>query len=252
MNQMLSVVIPMGGEDAKGRRLRNLTETLGCIHRQTFTDYEVIIVEEVFNGNIIFEDMNVDQYIQVEGDKNGNRSWTRNIGANVASGDRLLQMDGDILFETDYFQRIIDDKRPWFVAWDTCFRLTKKGAEEFTLDEDINKLFHNRDYAYGAIHPTDVGCAGFCNYFSRDFYFNKLGGYNENFFGWGGEDNDIALRARKIVGRLQDFSYTIYHQPHEAREGGNNEFEKTKANPMVVTERLKKAKLGRLENPTLI
>jgi len=249
---MLSVIIPMGGEDEKGRRLRNLRETLGCIERQTFRDYEVILVEEVYDGVVIFEDMDVDKYVQVEAAKYSNVSWTRNVGAKCARGDRLLPMDGDLLFDVDYFERIMDVKRPWFIAWDTCFRLTEIGAGEFNLNEDISKLFQHRDYAHGAIHYTESGAAGFCSSFTRDFFFNKLGGYNENFTGWGGEDNDMVLRARHLLGRVFALEYTIYHQPHGDRGGGNSEFEETKKDPQGVTRKLVASNLGLLSGPTQV
>ena len=249
---MLSVIIPMGGEDQKGRRRRNLVETLGCIEEQTYRDFEVILVEEVFNGNIMFEDLTVDKYIKVEGLKLANRSWTRNVGANAAEGDRFLQIDGDILFDVDYFQRILGVKCPYFTAWSTCYRLTQMGAEEYALNREYNILYNNRDPFYGAIHPSVLGAAGFASSFKRDFYFNKLGGYNENFMGWGGEDNDVALRSVSLSGRLTSLDYTIYHQPHGDRRGGNNEFESTKKDPIGLTEKLKMVKLGKIEGPTRV
>ena len=242
----------MGGEDEKGRRLKNLYETLHCIEYQTYRDYEVILVEEVFNGNIIFEDAEVDKYIQVKASKNSNRSWTRNVGAKAAHGDRVLQIDGDILFGKDYFQKIVDCPYGWFIGWGTCYRLTPEGANEWTLNEDLDQLYRYSDPHYGIIHSISGGACGFSSCFSRQFYFNVLGGYNENFTGWGGEDDDITLRASHILGDFYNLPYTIYHLPHGSRYGGNREIDKTRADPNGVTERLKKADLGRVEGATQV
>ena len=249
---MLSIIIPMGGEDEKGQRLKNVYETLHCIEYQTYRDYEVILVEEVFKGNIIFDVVEVDQYIQVKAGRYSNRSWTRNIGAQAAHGDMFLQFDGDIIFGKDYFQRIVEYPHEWFIGWDTCYRLTPEGFNEWNLNEDLTLLQKYSDPYFGVIHSTQGGACGFSSCFSRQFYFYVTGGYNENFTGWGGEDDDISLRATHMLGDFYNLPYTIYHLPHGSRHGSNREIEKTIADPQGVTERLKNAKLGRVGGPTLV
>jgi len=249
---MLSIIIPMGGEDEKGRRLRNLYETLRCIEYQTHRDYEVILVEEVYRGNVIFDALEVDQYIQVKAGKYSNRSWTRNIGAKAANGDRFLQLDGDLLFGKDYFQKIVDHPYEWFIAWDTCYRLTPEGVNDWNLNEDLATLHKYSDPHYGVIHSYQGGACGFCSCFTRQFYFEALGGYNENFVGWGGEDDDVSIRASHILGGFHNMPYTIYHLPHGSRFAKNREIYKTKDDPQGITEKLRKASLGRLEGSTRV
>ena len=45
----ISVIMPTGGNDPQ--RNRNFNECLQCIKNQTFTDYEVIVVEQTLDGN---------------------------------------------------------------------------------------------------------------------------------------------------------------------------------------------------------
>ena len=249
---MLSIIIPMGGEDEKGRRLKNLYETLRCIEYQTYSDYEVVLVEEIYRGNIIFDVVEVDQYIPVKASRSSNRSWTRNVGVQASHGEKLLQLDGDILFGKDYFQRIIDHPHEWFIGWSTCYRLTPEGFNDWNLNEDLTTLHKYSDPYFGVIHSKQGGACGFSSCFNRQFYLNSLGGYNENFTGWGGEDDDIAIRATQILGNFYTLPYIIYHLPHSNRHGSNREIKKTISDPQGVTERLKKAKLGRVEGATRI
>lgn len=254
---MLSVIIPIGGEDEKGRKRRNLDEMILCIEEQNYKDYEVIIVEEVYK-NKLYDDIKADKYIHVY-NKGGYRniSWTRNIGSNISEGEKLLHLDADLVFDKNYFKKIIDFKEKGFAAWDTCFRLNEKGFKDYiTIGlEKINK--ENIDPREGLIIVPRVNfTAGFANCFDREFFFKEFGGYNENYFGWGGEDNDATLRFSTLLGKYHILpNCTIYHLPHggrKTRKGNYKELQRTIKNPLEITNLLLKTKLGNIEGPKVV
>jgi len=60
------------------------------------------------------------------------------------------------------------------------------------------------DEIFGNINP--------CFYF-RDFFFN-VGGYNENFVGWGGEDDDLERRPLNKEGINKRIPIIVAHLWH--------------------------------------
>lgn len=69
----------------------------------------------------------------------------------------------------------------------------------------------------GTVPDKDHLCYFGLGYFHRDNFY-KIGGFNENFIGWGGEDIDFYDRLEKIgiersvILNIKDF---VYHIPHD-------------------------------------
>lgn len=265
---MLSVIIPIGGDDGKGRRRRNLLEQLRCIRRQAYRDYEVVLVEEVF-GEPLYADVEVDKYVSLKASRGVmNISWARNVGARSSKGDKLLHLDADVIFAPDYFDNVDSFNEEAFSAWSRMHRFTEEGAQtwlktrSFEALQKDQSLFEARDGKMLIYYANIYWSAGLAYCFDRDFFFKRFGGFNENFFGWGGEDCDATLRFSRLFD--EDYAgaapyyklpFTIYHLPHGGRRTGRtrfNEWGHTKNDPMLVTERLLRAELGRRKGPTVI
>lgn len=279
---MLSVIIPIGGEDKKGRRRRNLIEELYCIGKQAYRDYEVILVEQV-QEKPIYDDFDVDKYIPIKKSRGFfNLPWGRNVGARSADGDIHLHIDADLIFDEEYFGKVVDFGKEAFSAWSTMCRLSEKGFQEWLRSRSFDVLQMGTSFTGKGrlkdeslvdmregrqLHPNIWHGAGAAYCFDRDFFFNRFGGFNENFYGWGGDDNDATLRFSRIFDRdhqknrpyyvLPDC--TIYHLPHGGRRvaskgvpGGGKQWDLMKRDPMGVTEKLLKANLGKRERPTVI
>jgi len=254
---MLSVIIPIGGEDEKGRKRRNLDEMITCIEDQNYADYELIIVEETY-GSKLYNDVSSDKYISVN-NKGGYRniSWTRNVGSKISEGDILLHLDADLLFDKSFFEKVLKYDKKAFVAWNNCLRLTEEGLNDWRLGGFENIKDFNIDHREGQpIKPIIDYTAGFANCFERDFYFNEFGGFNENFFGWGGDDNDAALRYSTILGKYHIMPNSpIYHLPHggrKTRQGNFEEWTRTQKDPLGITKLLLETKIGDLNGPKVV
>ena len=87
---LFSIIIPTYN------RALILKETLESVLEQTFTDYEVIVVDDgsVDNTRTIVEEFNTEK-IKYFYKNNEERSVARNYGADKSTGDYLIFLDSD-------------------------------------------------------------------------------------------------------------------------------------------------------------
>jgi hypothetical protein len=158
-------------------RLHHLKQTLPLLVKQPLT--EVIVVD--YGCTQGTKDWVKEHYptvtiIEVLDDPGFNVARARNIGAKAATSPWLLFIDADILVGDDF-----DD-------W------SKNG-----LTPDNFYTTHH----FGA---TDVSGTCFC---TRQA-FDQIGGYDEVFSGWGGEDDDLYIQLSKSGQQLQRYPETLF------------------------------------------
>ncbi len=97
-----SIVIPLFN---KGQFIEN---TLESIFKQTFSDYEIIIVDDVSTDESlsIARRFESEKVRIIEHQKNRGLSASRNTGIQNASADYIAFLDADDLWKTDYLQKI--------------------------------------------------------------------------------------------------------------------------------------------------
>ncbi len=145
---------------------------------------------------------------------------------------------------------VLESRTPYFAIVDIdC--ITKKG--------NINKALKLLKEGYEVVHPFDRKVTDIINkeIFQKNFDFNtiqspvqgrpwadggivfwnknsfiNIGMKNENFSGWGGEDNEIMLRAQFFnlkSYRIDDTLYHLYHyRPQKRTQNNAEELEKTR------------------------
>ncbi len=180
---MLSIIIPV-------KNKKNLSWQRENLKQQSHQPNEIIEVYDV------------------------NRAKARNNGAGLANGNILLFMDNDILLENDYIEKglsKLDDflisKAKGFIAKD----IIDMGME-YTFEHFKQKIKRKAtsDYIFNGRWETfhsDV-------FFITSELFNKVGGFDEFYKGWGFEDTDFGYRLNKIT-RLKTYNYmNFYHLQH--------------------------------------
>lgn len=140
------------------------------------------------------------------------RSWAFNVGAGMARGRLLLFHDNDMLIPTRYAA--------------TAWQLFRKGYEILNLKRFI---FYRSRVEREADNPLDpdmrwaVDCvvenldAGGSVAVAKDA-FEAIGGFDEHFVGWGGEDNEFWDRCltRKV---WRNAFLPMVHLWHAAQAG---------------------------------
>jgi glycosyltransferase involved in cell wall biosynthesis len=271
MSPKISVVLPCAGNNQL--RARNFSHCVKSILNQEFDDYEVIVVEQSLDGNFYKDGVSAVgfKWIGIKDPMNRgfNLSWCRNVGAREAKGERLVLMDADMSFDSLYFNSIAENNSKF-----------AGGAETYhwIWDENVTKIFEvNRDfnfvYNYGTGGPRDSvfrftpftkGCGyGAILVYQREWYWNSLGGYIEDFFRYGWEDKAAVEMIRRIlrvddVSTLPKINYQVVHLSHY-----NKDFVDINTNELLfrrverenndsLVDLLKSKSVGNSSAPTLI
>lgn len=193
-----------------GNRLDNLNSVLAILESYHLDiSIEIIeqdVVQRLTNSTFIFSD------------KEFNKSWALNFGVkkSINEGyDKVILWDADFILEKQYLEKMIKDLDSYdcISPYDQKVTyLTTEQSKEFrsTLDLSyLETLPERRELRAGTI-PFAAGIIGF-----RSESFKLIGGYNEEFFGWGGEDDEVSIRIEKCLSSkcfLDGRSYHLYHK----------------------------------------
>lgn len=185
----LSIIIGHRG----AARVPLLLRTLASVAGQTLRDFECIVVEQdsasLLEGNLPGW---VEHVLSVPpAGLPYSRSWAFNVGARRARGRVLVFHDNDMLMPAAYGAEVL--------------RLARRGYEAMRL---MRFLFYlgqgpTAELLDGGgrcrLVPERVSqnCAGGTIAVTREAYF-RLGGHDEAFVGWGGEDNEFLERCRLL------------------------------------------------------
>lgn len=148
---------------------------------------------------------------------NFNRSEARNRAFDMSTGDLLVISDADTFTTPDNVEaaiQMVEAGVPWVIAHHTYYSL----AEPFT-----DQLLHGPPDV--AMHPSiwvsnwkmvQKSQAGVL-VMPRDA-FERAGGYDERFQGWGYEDNAFAVRLDREWGQNERTSGNMFHLWHDPGE----------------------------------
>ena len=261
---LFSIVLAISGNDAS--RTRNFVAVLDCFRRQTFSRYELVVVEQCIGGQYHKElvEGRGYRYIPIYGEP-FSLSWCWNLGTKNTSGPVLIYMVADCVFGEDFLDVMFANFNGCYAAgWSELISLNKPGTAEYfsqipskwstmieVLDVPEYKLRRNRE-------PNIDGTFGVATIIDRWLVVEKLAGFNENFVNWGGEDVDFAHRARAATGvDPMIIDYRTMHLFHPWRLPGSDFQSKilfiaTVRWPDEVSRRLLEANLGQLESRTEI
>lgn len=160
-NPIISVLMPVGNDQ------RFLKEAVGSIREQTFQSYEILLGEN----------------------KEGTITKTLNSLAKKAKGEFLARMDTDDISEPDRFRKQVAflRKHPNVQLVGTSASLINEKGETIGVQDMMTTWAEIKRTAFfknPLIHPS---------WMMRKEWFEKVGGYNENFLF--AQDWELLLRS---------------------------------------------------------
>jgi hypothetical protein len=190
-------------------RLPHLLATLRTIAAQEGATVECIVVEQSAAREIATSLPPWVRYLHTPVPRAGypyNRAWTLNAGVRIARGEVVVLHDNDMLVPRRYASELL-------ARVGEGWRFLDLKRFTFYLPEEETARF----FAGARLRPwpsTIVqNLRGASVAATREAYL-AIGGFDEEFVGWGGEDNDFWERA-EAHGGVYDFGYLPFvHLAH--------------------------------------
>jgi predicted glycosyltransferase involved in capsule biosynthesis len=153
-----------------------------------------------------------------------NLALSRNVGAQRATGDVLCFLDADMVLHPGTFREALQRV--------SVHRHVVVLASYTTEDcpEDAYQSSDPKQYQRVCDEHATLGETGFggCLFVHRAA-FCRVGGYDEEYVGWGAEDNDLCRRLEKFGSNLANLTeqrgISALHQWHPSRKGAEEKFQ---------------------------
>jgi len=212
----ISVVMAFRGRE--DGRLDGLKKCIKCLREQTLDCYIILVEQDkvpVHQGEL---EPLVDSYLFIYSSAMFNKSWAFNCGAMIAPDDLILLHDCDLLVPKSYVKESVkvlgtkDMALPW--------------AKILYLTEESSKKYPDGHPKISSTLTSHQAVGG--SLLVRKNFYLKIGGMDERFFGWGGEDNAFYAKAAKL-GRMTRVSPVVgmtllhhYHKPAPKSHSNNH------------------------------
>jgi hypothetical protein len=212
------VVVPFRDRTG-GLRLRNLLACLMAVADQSFPrdDYQVTVVES--DAAPRWRDAiapYADHHLFAEKPTTFNKSWAVNVGVVNTPGPTqvICILDADVLVDRDFIARnVARFARPGTGGHLTYRNMTclTAAATSWAIDERVRRRAADLDPAY--LRGFQLRRPPGCCLWVRTEAFHRIGGMDERYEGWGGEDNDFAYRF-DVAAPLDHYDDWLLHMHH--------------------------------------
>lgn len=139
----------------------------------------------------------------------------RNAGAASATSDKLIFLDIDCIPSPDliriYTENWLDDH---LISGEIRY-LSETAMQDFNLFTSLDKL-SSPDLIRSNLHSITYDLFWSLNFGCSRSAFQKIGGFDEMFKGYGAEDTDFAYTARKAGIGISVINARAYHQYHQS------------------------------------
>jgi glycosyltransferase involved in cell wall biosynthesis len=213
------------------KRLPHLLMTLRSIAAQENVAFECIVVEQSDQPEVSSLLPEWVRYLHTplpNPDMPYSRSWAFNAGAEIAQGKLLILHDNDMLVPTRYAAQI-------YSRLQEGYEVINLKRFIFYLEQTHSERIMSTGMIKLNVAPESIVQnlqAGGSFGITRDAFFD-LGGFDEAFVGWGGEDNEFWQRAQtRSVWPYG--SLPLLHLWHEAQPG---KFEQSRKTATLLEER---------------
>jgi glycosyltransferase involved in cell wall biosynthesis len=204
MEPFFSIIIPTYN------RAFIIAETIKSIEIQTFTDWEVLIIDDGSKDNtkqIIEEISKRENKIKYHYQINSERSVARNYGASLAIGQYLLFLDSDDFFKEDHLQNIYKEiilrEKPIALFFTDILYFSEKGVEK----PEIPRMENGKGFEYVLLNPITPSRVCIHKEIFKTYKFDPEIVIVEDLVLW------VCISTRFPV--FQVSSYSLYYRMHD-------------------------------------
>ena len=206
MNQNYSFTYVIGYRH-KPDRLNNLRRVLDWING--FGGVEVILVEQDKHSKISHLNLRA-KHIFTKSNMPYNRSWAFNVAIKNAKSNIIVFGDSDLIMEPNQFITALNSMKDYEMVspYNSVVDLT---AQESSLP--LEQVININRPGRGENDNQKINISGGISIFRKDA-IQKIGGWNEDFWSWGCEDDYQTIKVGKFLSwtELKARCFHLYHE----------------------------------------
>ncbi len=208
----ISVVIVFHG------RQKHLLNVLKGLENGKVIPEEVILIEINITKTLLPEFILDIQHFLINDYDSSNLpiAKARNVGASLASFDTLVFLDVDCIPSFGFIKNIKKfklDNHSLYMCKPLYLLNSVNNAETFEFTK--NAIEHPARPKYVVTFQTkDYGMFWSLCFFISTILFSEIGGFDENYKGYGAEDTDFSFKCRFLNIPFYLTTHKVYHQQH--------------------------------------
>jgi cellulose synthase/poly-beta-1,6-N-acetylglucosamine synthase-like glycosyltransferase len=184
-------------------------KNLGC---------ETVVIEQGTESVLPSKNVITDQkYLFLENNLPFNKSWSLNVATKESTKNSIVFGDADNIIDTSNLLKSIESLKDYdFVS--PHKRLIDLTPQENYLD--FEEIFRIDRSGRGELDHQKLPMCGAMTIFRKES-LDKIGGWPEEFFGWGAEDDAMSIKVKHFL-KWKEEDYNCYHLYHQRVIPENN------------------------------
>lgn len=224
MKACFSYIIPFR-QDSSKRREYNLRVILKWL--TYFSNLEIIIVEQDEVSHLDTKAFGKNcKHVFIYNPGSFNKSWAINVGFRHSSGQVIAIGDCDLFMDKLALTNSLNQCLNTFDAinpYSDLIDLSKEISDEVSVLDIDASILENHTIDKNREQSGEYLCFSGGIILLKRSLFEKIGGFDERFEGWGGEDDAMDVRIRAFTQNiLQTENQTAFHLWHHRNSLRNN------------------------------
>jgi len=199
-------------------RLANLKRVLDWING--FNGVEVLLIEQDKHSKI--KNLNLKaKHIFLKSDRPYNKSWAFNVAIKQSTSNIIVYADSDLIMDPNQFIEGLKNLQQYEMV-NPYKSVIDLNPQESNLQ--LDQMLHINRPGRGETDNQKVPlCGGICMF--RKDAISKIGGWNEDFIGWGAEDDFVSVKVKNFLNYVE-LPYKCYHLYHNRENPDMNLYQR--------------------------